>query len=346
MNEPILHRQPSDDVDATDPYANLDRPDSPWNVAAATRAEADPFCCRSEWQLSFHEAFTPPFHPPRTLRLRSCDGAVMALAERDDPRIGPLLEPVEAHWMFGTPLLGEGAVALLDDFLRERDVLPSVLISALQPDDPRRAELMLTFRDRFDFYRTPPETLCRASLDGGLDGYLSRRASKLRRDLRRQARKAEARGVTFERHTPRDDDEAAAVYARLLAIEERSWKGVGKCGMAEQPSRRFYGIILRRGAAGGIGRVMIARDADGDDIGFIFGNVAGTTYRGQQFSFIESWRDASLGNLLQLEQLRWLCEEGVQRYDMGPFMDYKRRWTETAVPIENWVLRPGARRPG
>ena len=38
---------------------------------------------------------------------------------------------------------------------------------------------------------------------------------------------------------------------------------------------------------------------------------------------------ASIGNLLQLEQVRWLCEEGVERYDMGPVMDYKRSWMET-----------------
>lgn len=342
MSEPALQRQPIDTSASrgADPYAGLDHADSVWNRAAATRAEADPFCCRTEWQLSFHEAFEPPYHPQRVLRLRAGDDAALAFAERVDPRLGPLLEPVEAHWMFGTPLLGDGAVALLDGFLRERGELPSVLISGLTPNDPRRVALIDTFRDRFDFFRTPPETLCSASLLGGLDGYLARRASKLRRDLRRQARKAEARGLHIERHQPRSASEAAAVYARMLSVEERSWKGVGKCGMAEPPSRGFYGIILRRGAAAGMGRVMIARDGDGQDVGFIFGNVAGSTYRGQQFSFVESWRDASLGNLLQLEQLRWLCQEGVQRYDMGPFMAYKRRWTELATPIEAWLLRP------
>ena len=47
-----------------------------------------------------------------------------------------------------------------------------------------------------------------------------------------------------------------------------------------------------------------------------------------------------LGNLLQLEQIRWLCEEGADRYDMGPQMDYKRHWTEITTRIEARLLRP------
>ena len=79
---------------------------------------------------------------------------------------------------------------------------------------------------------------------------------------------------------------------------------------------------------------------DGEDIGFVFGGVASGVYRGQQFSFVEAWRRASIGNLLQLEQVRWLCEEGVERYDMGPVMDYKRSWTETHRRFDAVALRP------
>ena len=63
-------------------------------------------------------------------------------------------------------------------------------------------------------------------------------------------------------------------------------------------------------------------------------------YRGQQFSFVDTWRSESIGNLLQLEQLRWLCEEGVPRYDMGPMMDYKRSWTETHQRFDAIAMRP------
>jgi CelD/BcsL family acetyltransferase involved in cellulose biosynthesis len=41
---------------------------------------------------------------------------------------------------------------------------------------------------------------------------------------------------------------------------------------------------------------------------------------------------------MQLEKIRWLCEEGVSRYDMGPLMDYKRHWTEKKAVVETRVL--------
>ena len=45
---------------------------------------------------------------------------------------------------------------------------------------------------------------------------------------------------------------------------------------------------------------------------------------------------------MQIEKIRWLCEEGVQRYDMGPLdgpkMQYKSHWTETAFPLRTWLI--------
>jgi len=43
--------------------------------------------------------------------------------------------------------------------------------------------------------------------------------------------------------------------------------------------------------------------------------------------------------LLQLEQIRWLCEEQMERYDMGPMMEYKQHWTEQRRVVETWVLQ-------
>ena len=83
---------------------------------------------------------------------------------------------------------------------------------------------------------------------------------------------------------------------------------------------------------------MFARHA-GEDIGYIFGSLAGQVYRGQQFSYADNWASYSIGNLLQLEQIRWLSEEQILRYDMGPMMDYKRHWTEQRRVVEAWVLQ-------
>ena len=96
--------------------------------------------------------------------------------------------------------------------------------------------------------------------------------------------------------------------------------------------------MLRRLAASATGRVMFARHGE-RDIGYIFGGLAGHVYRGQQFSYAADWKSYSIGNLLQVELIKWLCEEHILRYDMGPVMDYKNHWTEQRRVVEAWVLQ-------
>ena len=319
----------------------LDHPGSSWNQAAMQTPQADPFCCRTEWQLSFHEAMAPA----RELFLREVPGSLIAFAVHQGTHNGSLLVPVESSWLFGCPLLGPDADEILDDALGELDSgstsesgTPVVVISGLQPRGRLHRRIVARFGARFDFIKTGSDILCGASLDGGLDGFLSRRSGTHRRGLRKQALRAGRAGVTFERHVPRNAEEVAKIYARMLAVEESSWKGVGSCGMTVQPSRDYYDCMLRRLAVSENGRVMFARHAD-RDIGFIFGGLAGKVYRGQQFSYADEWKNASIGNLLQLEQIRWLCEEGMIRYDMGPLMGYKHHWTENRTVIETRVLK-------
>jgi CelD/BcsL family acetyltransferase involved in cellulose biosynthesis len=108
--------------------------------------------------------------------------------------------------------------------------------------------------------------------------------------------------------------------------------------MAGPPSSGFYRQMLRRLAASGAARVVFARAGE-RDVGYVFGGVAGPFYRGQQFSYAEECRSLSLGNLLQLAQIRWLCEDGVARYDMGSVMEYKTHWAELEGRGEAWLLR-------
>lgn len=339
MNDPD-RREPPDAAPAPHActFAELDHADSALNRAAARARHADPFCCRTEWQLSYHEAFAPR----RPLLLRAAGESVVAFARRDHARLGPLLEPLESHWLFGCPVLGSDALELLGALLDEESVRrtrPSVLLSGLRPRSALLRAVERAFRARYDVLAGPPEILCSASLAGGLDGFLARRSARLRKHLRQAERRATAGGVSFERCVPRGLAEADAVYARMLAVEHASWKGIGRCGMTQPRSSAFYQRMLRRLSASGAGRLMFAR-SDGRDVGFIFGGRAGAHYRGQQFSFAEDWRPYSIGNLLQQAQIRWLCEEGALSYDMGPRMDYKPHWTELEIPIEARLLRP------
>jgi CelD/BcsL family acetyltransferase involved in cellulose biosynthesis len=321
---------------------SLDHPDSAWNRAAAATEQGDPFCCRTEWHVSFHEAY----YPKRRLHLCADGDNVLAFAEQRYVDIGLVLESLESMWYFGSPMLGKQSVALLDEFLAHHanaGFTPCVLLSGLLPGSQAIAEIERTLGRRYRILPLGSRTQSSASLDGGLDGFLSRRSGSWRRNLQQAARRATERGVTFERHAPRSADEAKSIFARMLAVEWKSWKGIGKCGMEEPSSSQFYSTMLRRLAVSGSGRVMFARH-EGADIGFIFGGMAGTHYRGQQFSYVEEWSKSSIGNLLQIEQVRWLGEERATRYDMGPLMDYKPHWTEQQITIERRILEPKMRR--
>jgi CelD/BcsL family acetyltransferase involved in cellulose biosynthesis len=320
--------------------ADLDHPDSAWNRAAARSPQGDLFCCRTEWQLSVQEVF----FPKRRLHLRESGAAVLALAERDYPGLGATLEPLDSLWLFGSSLLGPGAADLLEAFLGERAAAgrsANLLLSGVLPDDPLRERILRSFNRRFDLYRAKTVGVCSASLDGGLDGFLARRSPLFRKRLRQAARRGTEKGVRFERVELRSEAEADAAFRRMLAVERTSWKGIGHCGMTEKGSSRFYRALARRLALSGTGRAIFAC-AEERDVGFIFGGLAQHCYRGQQFSYAEDWSHESIGSLLQQEQIRWLEEEGIVRYDMGPVMDYKHHWTEIQIGMEVLLLRPKA----
>ena len=155
-------------------FAHHDRADSAWNRAVDVGAQGDAFCCRTEWQLSFHETF--PLMAERTLHVRTAGGSAVAFAERADSQWGCMLEPVEISWLFGSPLLGDDAVALLVDLLAENGGAlgrANVLISGLLSGSDVRRQLAQQLHGRFEFFGFDPQILVSASLDGGLDGYLA-----------------------------------------------------------------------------------------------------------------------------------------------------------------------------
>lgn len=310
-----------------------------WQKLALGTQQADPFCSGPLWQLSFHAAVSPR----RRLRIRADDGAVLAFAEQPLSDGSVALTPIESHWLFGACLLGRAAPALLEGWLGESGtrIFSRILISGIRPRGSRAASLLQRLEKDFHVLHFADGLQCAASLKGGLDGFLARRSANHRQKLAKARRRALRAGIVFERHAPQTAEEAAPLYARMLAVERTSWKGIAACGMTEQPARQLYAVLVRHLAQEGLARIMFARH-EGVDIGFIFGGKAGNVYRGQQFSYHDAWKRWGIGNLLQVEQVRWLCEEGACRYDMGPLdgeaMRYKEHWTEKRLPLQSWLL--------
>jgi hypothetical protein len=318
-----------------------------WNKLAAGTRQRDPFCCSPAWQLAFHDAFSPNL----PLLIKQSNDSMISFSEKARPSGDICLMPVEHSWCFGSNVMGPDGIRLLGDALIDFErhyapYFPKIMVSAISRRGALYQALRNEFSERFDFRLHRPEIQCAASLSGGFDGFLSRRSANSRRNMKKQTTKALAEGITFERHCPASDAEAGAIYGRMIAIEHSSWKGINRCGMAEKGSKTFYAAMLKRLSASGDARIIIAKHED-EDIGFIFGGMAGKIYRGQQFSFDHKWAHASVGNVMQAEQIKWLCEEVATRYDMGPLlgrgMEYKKHWTERRLHIETWVLTKRAR---
>jgi hypothetical protein len=315
---------------------------SKWNKVALSTRQADPFCCLPAWQLSFHDAFSPK----RRLLIKECSNNVIAFAEKVFSPESIYLTPIEPLWFFGNPLLGSDSVEVFLDALVDieyfyRPIFPRIMISGIRPNGSLYRRLREHFDEKFKFILHSSGIQCASSLEGGLDEFLSRRSGNHRRNLKKQGKRVSGNGISFERHIPASDQEAEEVYSRMISVELASWKGIEQCGMAEPQSMKFYGLLIKRLAYSKDARVIFAKH-EGKDIGFIFGGMAGATYRGQQFSYDEEWRSESIGNMMQLEQIKWLCEEGAKRYDMGPLlgygMGYKSHWTERKHKIETWIL--------
>ncbi len=316
-----------------------------WTELGSDLKQLDPFACTPAWQLPFAETFTPgtPLHV-------ETDGEnLVAFAEFSGQADMTTLVPLESMWFSGCPLLGPRAVPLLLEFLdrfenRHGGRSPRIVISALHPGGIVEEELWQSLRGKYMFRTCPPGEQRAASLKGGYDGYLSRRSANLRSKLKKAQRRARERGIIFERHIPRTPAEAAGLFERMLDVENRSWKGIGKCGMEEPLSSDFYLKMMARLSDGTTDARVIFAVCSEMDIGFVFGGLARAVYRGQQFSFDNEWRGYSIGNLLQAEQVRWLCEEGAVRYDMGmsgdPRMAYKRHWAEQTLEFRTLLLDP------
>ena len=302
---------------------------------AATPA-IDRFCSSSAWILAAATALMPPRAP---YSFHSADGYFAAM--RGVHAAGfPYIEPVELAWGLAAPLIGRDPAALAENvvaMLATRRDWQLAIIAGLTAGGPQRRALDRVLPPRWERRRGTPTVRHVASLDGGVDGFLSRRPRELRKSLRKSLRAATAAGVTFEAVQTTSAGEAEALYARIQEVEASSWKAREGVGISAGPMRMFYELMLPRLCLKGQQRTVFAQ-AGGRDVGYILGAVSEGEYRGLQFSYDDDHAEFGIGGLLQYHQIALLCGEGVARYDLGTEMDYKRRWAEEVMETEMLVL--------
>jgi len=308
-----------------------------WDTLAASEEAPDPQSGASAWQVS---GLACSRRAGASIVLRQAGDSQIAFAVTQTLR-GYRLGPLEAHWFFGCPLIGPKAVELLAGVVSElRDELSAdvieVIVSGLRPEGPIAKQIDA----RFDNVRKQEQDPhAAASLEGGIDGWLSRRGSNFRRNLKRSERRAQAAGIQFERMRPSSAIDADRCYERMLAVEHRSWKGPRREGLLA--IRSFYQTLLRAYALRGWARVVFARQAD-DDVGFCFGGASHGIYRGQQTSYCERRFALSLGTLMHFETMKWLVEDGASLQHFGPIqrmMSYKSSYCEMELPSSLTVFQ-------
>lgn len=301
----------------------------------ATTPAIDRFCSTSAWVLAAASSLMPPRAP---FSFRGKHGYFAAM-RGVHPAGFPYIEPIELAWGLASPFVGRDAEPLVEEtvaVLAARREWQLAILSGLTASGPQRRALERALPARWERRRGTPTTRHVASLEGGLDGFLSRRSRELRKTIRKCSRAAEAAGVTFDdvRATP---EQAGALYDRVQSVEARSWKSREGVGISSGPMRAFYAAMLPRLCAFGQQRTMFAVH-EGRDVGYILGAVFEGEYRGLQFSYDDDLSELGIGSLLQVHQITALCAEGVSRYDLGTEMDYKRRWAEEVMETEMLVL--------
>jgi hypothetical protein len=293
----------------------------------------DRFCSSSAWILAAAGALMPP----RAAFTFRGEHGYFAAMRGVHPAGFPYIEPIELAWGLASPVIGADSSALVGEIvplLAGRRDWQLAILAGMTLSGPQRRALDAALPQRWERRRGQPTVRHVASLDGGLDAFLSRRSRELRKSLRKSLRTAAAEGVTFERARGGD---ARVLYDRIQAVEANSWKAQEGVGIHAGPMRAFYGAMLPRLVALDQLRALFARVGE-RDVGYILGAVWAGEYRGLQFSYDDAYGRLGLGGLLQYHQIVELCEQGVARYDLGTEMDYKRRWAEEIMETEMLVV--------
>jgi CelD/BcsL family acetyltransferase involved in cellulose biosynthesis len=175
-------------------------------------------------------------------------------------------------------------------------------------------------------------------LRSGFEGYFEGLSGKLRGNLRRRQKRAEAMGgISLDRiHRPVDRATLARYLDRMFRIYARSWKA--KDGEAIQEyHRRFYTEVAERFNARGMLDLSI-HQVGGRDASFILGLRERDTYHDVTISYDEEFASVSPGTLLIQEVARRVASEGVRLLVSHGDREYKRYWASTWVPQERAVI--------
>ena len=315
---------------------SVDQHWSIWESAAADLRQADRYCSSPYWGLPLLAAFALGACP----MVYRYGSNLAVLYERDVPG-GRLHLPCDFVWCLGNPFLGPDPAKMLEalcEHWEEQGGVHQLTVGGLYRDSPVWRSPLWHY---YPSWELPAAGRQVASLEGGVDGFLSRRSVNFRSRLRRAVNKVEQSGVEVEYFPHKTDLETTLhLLERALRIETMSWKGQQGQGIDSGSMTTFYRSMLPLLAQNGNLRGLFLR-RDGRDVSYLFGAAFAGYFRGLQFSYLQSEPD-SLGNVGQWKMICALVEEGCHSYDLGQAMAYKSRWAEQKISSLTRGLQVGS----
>jgi CelD/BcsL family acetyltransferase involved in cellulose biosynthesis len=152
-----------------------------------------------------------------------------------------------------------------------------------------------------------------------------------REDLRRAARRAERLGgASLVVHEP-SANEVDGLFEIAVSIEAESWKGRSGTALVSDVRRAaFYRRYARLAAEAGELRVALLR-IDGEAAAMQLAVERDEGFWLLKIGYDERFADASPGQLLMLETLRWSAGRGLARYE---FLGQSAPWTQAWTRLE------------
>lgn len=276
----------------------------------------------------------------------ACDGRLAVVVARQDKTVvatAPLTRPRRAlRWLqLGVHDHGETTdfsyrdAEALDTLARGLAVRRFALsLLRLPGDSPVAAALQRAYAHRALVVITPQPDCPFIEVHGTEDEATKRLSSRLRSDLRRGNRKAEAFGpVSFDVSAPSSWAELQPLWHEALEVEGASWKG--RRGSALRLDRRleaFYRDYALRACEIGALRLMFLR-LDEEAAAAMIALVTGDRLWILKIGYDERFAACSPGMLLLHEGLRYAAREGLASYEfMGAESGWTHRWTDEGRP--------------
>jgi CelD/BcsL family acetyltransferase involved in cellulose biosynthesis len=179
------------------------------------------------------------------------------------------------------------------------------------------------------------------ALEGSWEGYLARRSSNFRSDLKRKRRRLEEAGpVTIERYC--DPAGVGRGLGEAAEIERRSWKqAAGSARMVEAAGRQFFQTAAAALAGAGKTDLWLLRCGEPAVAFYLnFTDPGGVRY--YSGTYRSDFQAMSPGKVLMAEVIRAAFAEGPAVFDFLRGEEaYKATWTDTSRPLFEAFIHSG-----